>query len=177
MRNKYLMVMMLLLPLTACMSFSDRDLRPVRDALAAQFPDMRLEKEVAISMGGTMFNFLDVVTLNEADLSQVDALQVAVYTVHSRGEAVIISDETILNSLSSKDANLHWERIVRVRDEGEQVWIFAGLDLQRNRLAGLSVFVYERNELVLISLEGDLEQMLDYAMAPGRGHRGVYSGV
>jgi len=37
------------------------------------------------------------------------------------------------------------------------------------------VFVFERDELVMINMDGDLNQMLEYAFEPARGHRGAYN--
>ena len=177
MKTKSLVTVGVLLMLSACMSFSDRAFRPVRDSLTATMPDITLEKEIGIAMGGGLFDFLDVVTFNEADLSEIDHLRVAVYTIQPRGGNIDFSDATFEASLRAKDPDLSWERIVRVREDDEQVWIYAGLNLDANMLEHLSVFVYEQDELVLIDMAGDLNDMLEYAMEPGRGHRGVYSGA
>jgi len=164
----------LILCMSGCMSFTDRQFRPVRDSLAAQMPEIRLEKEVGIAMGGGIFDFLDIVTLNEADLSEIDHLQVAVYSIHPRGGSADFSDDTFLQSLAAKDSSLTWDRIVKVKEEHEQVWIYVGMNLSRNTLEALSVFVLEQDELVLINMDGDFNDMIEYAMAPARGHRGVY---
>ena len=83
MRN--LIILLTLVLLTGCMSFTDRPLRPVRNSIAQQMPEIRLKKEIGIAIGGGLFNFLDVVTFNEADLSEIDHLDVAVYEIHPRG--------------------------------------------------------------------------------------------
>ena len=36
------------------------------------------------------------------------------------------------------------------------------------------MFVFERDELVMIDMDGDLNQMLEYAFEPARRHRGAY---
>ncbi len=132
---------------------------------------------MGIALGGGMFDFLDVITLNEADLSDVDHLQVAVYQIHPRGGNVDFTDAVFEESLMAKDASLHWERIVKVREDDEQVWVYVGMDLENNTLVAVSVFVLEQDELVLINMDGKLNDMLEYAMAPARGHRGAYKGV
>lgn len=171
---KTLLLCSSLILITGCMSFTDRPFRSVRDSITTQMPDIRLEKEIGIAMGGGMFDFLDIVTLNEADLSEIDHLQVAVYSIHPRGEVVEFSDDIFLESLAAKNTGLTWDRIVKVKEDHEQVWIYVGMDLQNNSLEALSVFVLEHDELVLINLDGDLNEMIEYAMAPARGHRGVY---
>ncbi|MDD9894371.1 MAG: DUF4252 domain-containing protein [Gammaproteobacteria bacterium] len=172
---KTLLICASLLLLTGCMSFTDRPLRPVRDALAQQLPDIRLQKEVGIAMSGGMFDFLDMVTPNEADLSEIDHVQVAVYSIHPRGGFIDFTDEIFHESLMAKDAGLTWDRIVKVKEDSEQVWVYVGMDLDSNSLEALSVFVLENDELVLINLGGDFYHMLEFAMKPARGHRGIYS--
>lgn len=160
---------------TGCMSFSDRAMRPVRDSISQQMPEIRLKKEMAVAIGGGMFDFLDIITVNEADLSEVDHLQVAVYQVYPRGGDKRFNDDVFQESLLAKDASLTWERIVRVREEDEQVWVYVGLDEDRQALEAVSVFVVEQDELVLINMDGDLHEMIKYAFEPARGHRGAYN--
>jgi hypothetical protein len=163
-----------LIILSSCMSFTDRPFRSVRDSISQQMPDIRLEKKVGIAMGGGMFDFLDIVTFNEADLSEIDHLQVAVYSIHPRAGFVDFTDEIFQESLFAKDPDLTWDRIVKVKEEGEQVWIYVGIDTRNNSLEAISVFALENEELVLINLDGDFHNMIEFAMQPARGHRGVY---
>ena len=172
---KNLVIVLMLALCTSCLSFTDRPFRPVRDSIAAQMPEISLQKEMGLVMGGGLFDFLDVVTLNEADLSAVDHLQVAVYQVHPRGGYVNFTDETFAASLQAKDASLVWERIVKVKQDDEQVWVYVGLNIEENMLEAVSVFVFQRDELVLINMDGDLSDMLKYAVSPAKGHRGVYT--
>ena len=160
---------------TGCMSFSDRSMRPVRNSISQQMPEIRLEKEMAVALGGGMFDFLDIITLNEADLSEVDHLQVAVYQVYPHGDDANFTDDIFHQSLMAKDASLTWERIVRVRDGGEHVWVFVGMDIERQALEAVSVFVVESEELVLINMDGDLNELLEHAFEPAGGHPGAFS--
>ncbi|GEM_PF-314901 len=161
--------------LTACMSFSDRPLRPVRNAIQEQMPEIRLEKEMAIALRSGMFDFLDLISQEEANLSEVEHLQVAVYEVIPRGSEQNFSDEIFQRSLQEKDATLQWERIVKVREDDEQVWVFVGMNLDEQTLEAVSVFVVEQDELVLINVGGDMHELLRYAFEPARGRRGAYT--
>ena len=172
--RKIIVLTALSLLLVNCMSFSDRAMRPVRNSITSQMPEIRLEKEMAVAVGGGMFNFLDVINTDDVDLSAVDHLQVAVYQVYPRGGEVNFSDEVFQESLLAKDASLTWERIVKVREEDEQDWVFVGINEKDFALEAVSVFVFERDELVMINMDGDLNQMLEYAFEPARGHRGAY---
>ena len=158
---------------TGCMSFSDRHFEPVRESLSRQLPEITLEREIGLSFGGGLFNLVDLVS-DEADFSAIDHLRVAVYKVHPAGSDRRFDDVVFGVSLLARDPGLTWERIVRVREEGEQVWVYAGMDLEADRLEALSVFVLERGELTLISVDGDLNGLLEYAMSPAQGRRGVY---
>lgn len=171
---KNLLLFIVVAALTGCMSFSDRSMRPVKDSISQQLPEIILEKEFAVSIGGGIFNFLDIITLNEADLSDMDRVQVAVYKIHSDGEKVDFDSLNFEQTLLAKDDSLHWDTIVRVREKEEQVWILAGMDLEKNSLQAVAVFVLERDELVLINIDGDMDELLEYALQPARGHRGVY---
>ena len=173
--RKIIVLTALSLLLVNCVSFSDRAMRPVRNSITSQMPEIRLEKEMAVAVGGGMFNFLDVINTDDVDLSAVDHLQVAVYQVYPRGGEVNFSDEVVQESLLAKDASLTWERIVKVREEDEQVWVFVGINEKDFALEAVSVFVFERDELVMINIDGDLNQMLEYAFEPARGHRGAYN--
>ncbi len=86
--RKIIVLTALSLLLVNCMSFSDRAMRPVRNSITSQMPEIRLEKEMAVAVGGGMFNFLDVINTDDVDLSAVDHLQVAVYQVYPRGGEV-----------------------------------------------------------------------------------------
>lgn len=170
---KKTLLLMGLLGLTSCMSFSDRPLRSVRDSIADQLPEIRLEKEFAVSISGGMFNIIDLVTLNEADVSKLDKVQVAVYKVYSRGETVDFSRLNFEETLREKDHRLSWETIVRTREAGQQTWVLVGMDLERETLEAVAVFSLEREELVLINVDGDMQQLLEFAMKPAERRHGV----
>ena len=52
------------------MSFSDRAMRPVRNSITSQMPEIRLEKEMAVAVGGGMFNLLDVINTDDVTCRQ-----------------------------------------------------------------------------------------------------------
>ncbi len=173
--SRFLILIAALALLSNCMSFSDRAMRPVRNSIVEQMPEIRLEKEMAVAVGGGMFDFLEIISDSEADLSEVDHLHVAVYQVYPQGGNTRFSDEVFQESLRAKDASLTWERIVRVREQDEQVWVYVGMDMDRQALEAVSVFVVGKDELVLINMDGDLSEMIEYAFEPARGHRGAYT--
>jgi hypothetical protein len=153
------------------MSFSDRSFRATRNSIEQQVPDIRLEKEFALSIGNSMLSFLDVLTLNEADISELDHVQIAVYNVESGGQDIDFNEIDFSDTLRSRGENLHWETIVKVREEGEQIWVLVGMDLARNSLDAVSVFVLENSELVMINVDGDFDHMIEFALQPASDSR------
>lgn len=168
---KTLLTVVVLAQLSACMSFSDRSFRSTRDSLSAQMPGITLEKEFAVSFGSGLFNFLNVVTMDAADISDLDKVQVAVYNVDSAGRHISFDDIDFSETLRSRGANLHWETVVKVRQDGEQVWVLVGMDLERDVLDAVSVFVLENDELVMIKVDGDLNRMIEFALRPASDRR------
>jgi hypothetical protein len=63
MKNFLLVIM--LAQLAACMPISGKPSRSARNSIEQQVPNIRLEKEFAISLGNSMLSFLDVVNLIE----------------------------------------------------------------------------------------------------------------
>ncbi|MEQ8409854.1 MAG: hypothetical protein RKH07_16415 [Gammaproteobacteria bacterium] len=178
--NKYmatcarLTTVLLVIFTTGCMSFSDRHFRPVKDSLAQQMPDIRLDKEIAFSASSGLINLIDILGGNEVDLDDLNRVRIAVYKVVPANQSKRFNDVVFEMALLATNSELTWERIVRVREETEQLWIFAGLHEAEQRLEVLSIFTLERDELVLINVDGDLGSLLQHAMAPVRGRRGVY---
>lgn len=168
---KNLLIILCLLPITSCMSFSDRAIRPVANSIREQMPEIRLEKEFAVSMGGGLFNVIDLATGSAADLSDMDHVHVAVYNVFSTGEPVDFNALNLEQTLMVRNFRLHWETIVRVRKEDEQTWVLVGMDLQKQTLEEVAVFSLGRDELVMINVDGELDQLLRFAMQPAQDHR------
>ncbi len=168
---KRILLVIILTQLAACMSFSDRPFRSSRNSIEEQVPNIRLEKEFALSIGNSMLNFLDVISLNEADISKLDHVQVAVYNVESSGQEIDFNEIDFSDTLRSRGKNLVWETIVKVREEGEQVWVLVGMDLERNSLDAVSVFVLENSELVMINVDGDFDRMIEFALQPASDSR------
>jgi len=168
---KNLVIVLVLSTLTACMSFPDRSMRGVRNSIVEQLPEISLEKEFAISMGSGIFNFLDVLTIDEANISELDSVQVAVYKVLPGDGSIDLNKVSFEQSLLEKDDSLVWETIVRVRDAEEQVWVIVGMNTEKETLEAVAVFSLDKDELVLINVDGDLEEMLEFALQPASNRR------
>lgn len=165
--SSLMMLASLSLLFTACMSFNDDYFDPVTDSMRAQMPEVILERELAMDFGSGFFNIVDLASAGAADVSDMENLRIAVYKVNPRGGSLDFSDAVFDEALRSQGDNLEWERIVRVREDDEQLWVFAGMDLRAEMLDALCVFILDREELVLINMEGDIHQMLKYALETG----------
>lgn len=157
-----------LLLFSGCMSFNDDYFDPVTGAMRAQMPEITLEREMAMNFGSGFFNFVDLASLGEVDIPDMENLRIAIYRVEPQAGYPDFPDSVFKQALDSQGDSLEWERIVRVREEGEQVWVFAGMDLRAQILDALCVFILQRDELVLINMEGEIEQLIDYALNTGR---------
>ncbi len=169
MKNFLLVIM--LAQLAACMPISGKPFSSARNSIEQQVPNIRLEKEFAISLGNCKLSFLDVVNLNEADISELDDVQVAIYNVESGGQEIDFNKIDFPDTLRSRGKNFHSETIVKVRKEEEQIWVLVGTDLERNSLDAVSVFVLENKELVMINVDGDFDRMIEFALQPALNSR------
>jgi len=174
---KFLLTTVLALTLTGCFSFSDRSFKPVRNEIVQQLPGITLEKEMAISIGSLMFDLIDLLAIGvDVDISKMSRAQVAVYQVNGMSENDISFEHLDFErTLLAKDDSLRWDTIIKVREAQEQIWVLIGMDERNNSLEAISIFALEHNELVLVNVNGNLTEMLKFAMEPARGYRGVMS--
>ncbi len=166
--------LLLLLPLSGllgCMSTSGPSTHALEHDLIQQMPEVTLEKELGLNFGGALLSMIKLVTLNDANLSYLDNLNVAVYNVHGDSHNPDFDGISFASTLFEQNSALYWERIVRVRQDREQVWVFAGMNRTSNTLESISVFVMEDDTVTVISVEGEMNKMLEHALAPGKGRR------
>ena len=170
-RLRAVLLILLLFFVTGCMSFSDRSFRPVKREISAQIPGLNLRKEFAVSIGSAMFNTIDAITIgSEFDFSSIDKVQVAVYEV---AYSVDLTGLDVERSLMARDPALSWQTVVKVRKEGEYTWIAVGINEKKASIEAVSVLAMEQGELVLINVNGELEEMIEFAFNPVKGKRGA----
>ena len=158
---------------TGCMSFSDRDFAPVTAEIARQAPHLQLRKEFAVSIGSALLNTLDVLAVgSEFDFSDVDKVQVAVYEIPFDSD---LSEIDVEDSLRARDRSLTWETVVKVKETYERTWVLVAINEQRQSIEAVSVLNMEQGELVLIHVDGELENMIEFAFDPVRGERGAFT--
>jgi len=153
------------------MTFNGASKEAVQDDLSQHMPKITLEKEVALSFGKGLLSLINIVTLNDATLSNLDGVSVAIYNVQGNAQFTDFDEISFTNTLMQQNEALHWEQIVRVREPDEQVWVFAGMNLGDNSLESVSVFVMENDTVTVINVDGELDKMLELALSKSRGHR------
>jgi hypothetical protein len=156
--------------LVSCVSFSDNSFQPVTASIRDQLPGVTLTREFAVAMGGLVFDVLDVVAIGEDGFSEMDAVQVAVYKVTGVENFDSLNFE---QTLSARDRHLHWDTVVRVREESEKVWVLLGMDYGKASVEAVSIFVLDNDELVLINVTGEFNELLEYALEPAHGYTGI----
>ena len=114
---KEILLVIMLTQLAAGMSFSDRSFRSTRNLIEQQVPNIYLEKEFSISLGNSKLSLLGVVSLNEAGISELDHVQVAVYNVESDWQKIDFNEIDFPDTLRSRAKNLLGETIVKVLEE------------------------------------------------------------
>ena len=160
-----------LILLNGCMTFSDRGFAPVRAELSRQLPELELNKEFAISIGSAMFHSLDLIAIgSDIDFSDFDKVRVAVYNISFERT---VETTGIERSLAAIDPSLTWDTVVNVRERNERTWVLVGYNEDRRDVEKVSVMVLEQDELVLIHVDGDMEEIIQFAFEPVRGRRGA----
>ena len=170
-RLKIVVLSLILLLISSCMSFSDRSFKPVKREIVAQLPGLDLRKEFAISIGPVMFNTIDAISIgSEFDFSSIHKVQVAVYEVAYTAD---LSGLDVERSLMARDPGLSWQTVVKVREDSQYTWIAVGINENKASIEAVSVLSMERGELVLINVNGDLEEMIEFAFNSVKGKRGA----
>jgi hypothetical protein len=158
---------------TGCMSFSDRAFRPVTDEIVRQAPQLQLRKEFAVSIGSALINTVNLLAVgSELNFSEVDKVQVAVYEIPYNSD---LSRVDVEDSLRARDRSLTWETVVKVKETYERTWVLVGINEQRQSIEAVSVLNMEQGELVLIHVDGELQEMIEFAFEPVRGKRGGFT--
>ncbi len=159
--------------LLSCMSMKGASIEAVQNDLSQQMPEIVLEKELALSFGRGLLGLVKLVTQDDPILSELDSVKVAIYNLRGSVEGADFNEITFANTLNERNSDLQWEQIVRVREPGEQVWVFAGMNIRGNTLEGISVFVMENETVTVISIDGRVDKMLELALSQGKGRRGA----
>lgn len=161
--TRFIALLIALLLLNGCMSFNPRSLRQMESALRDSNPDLDFESTMKFGVGPLTMDLVDFVFVhdNRIDVSKISRADVGIYEV--KGDF----DFTRFRMPHSRQ-DRHCEQrdvILRVREDDEQVEM--AVCSRNGKLTGFTIFVLEREELVVINTRGDIPALVSSAI---RGH-------
>lgn len=169
--HRWLPLLLPLVLLTSSGCIYSREIAQTRRDFERQYPDLELKREVVLSFGPGTMGFARWVTglVRDADaqfasriLEDVRRVKVGVYRVQGDRERNL--DEYDLPALRRLRG---WETAARIREPDEVVWIL--YREHRGRVEQMFVAVLDEENLVLTRLDGDLQGILEIALAE-KGH-------
>jgi len=113
------------------------------------------EPKIIINLGGTMLNFVGMMSSSEspetADLiSKLKGIRVMIYSTDENAGAAKSQFAEVKGKLNSSG----WEPIVQVNEDDEQVMIYMKMDGEN--MEGLTVMVVDEEEAVFVNVIGQL---------------------
>jgi len=166
----------------ACLLFANGcvwapELAAVKTDIAHQFPDVDFHKNVTLSFGPVTMVLARTVTSFIPDarearpyLRDVSHLQVAVYEVEGAPGSEGVRTPAALQHLMDNG----WEMAVRVRDEGELVWVL--YRIEKESVREMFVVALSDDELVLVKVRGRLERIMAAALHDASSGEGFLHG-
>lgn len=158
----WLLVIVLAMPLTGC--FFSREIANTRRDIESAYPDVHLEKQIVLNLGPmslrTVRWMARLVPDDESDMAarylrDVRRVKVGVF----RAERPEMVEEMDIRRLGFER---EWEVAVRMRREGESVWVmYREDDLTVN---DLYFVVLDDEDLVIARVHGRLERLLARVM-------------
>ncbi|MDX2428083.1 MAG: DUF4252 domain-containing protein [Xanthomonadales bacterium] len=122
------------------------------------FGDLSLtygEPKITINLGGTMLNFVGMMTNSENPetsemISKLKGIRVQIYTLDENTEAARDQFGKTKSSLKSSG----WEPIVQVNEDDEQVLVY--MKMVEGNMEGMTVMVVDEEEAVFVNVIGQL---------------------
>ena len=152
-----------------------RELAQVRRDLERQLPGARFEKDIELTLGPVSLAFARLFTRLVPDareasgyLRDVSRIELAVYTVE---RIPAVKDVSMPRRLQELEANEEWEMAVKIRDKNELAWILYRMD--DGTIKELYVVILDRNELVMVRAEGNLERLVARALSETGTIKGI----
>lgn len=142
------------------------ELDRVRKGVEHQLPGVTFKKEVAFSLGPIALSLVKAALKLVPDtqdaaayLKDIRKVEVAVYEAQNVPQDVIVRLPGRLMKLLEDG---RWELAVKALDEGESTWILCRMD--GDSIRGLYIVALDRDALVLVRVDGGLEDLLARAI-------------
>ena len=164
MRHRRLIGSILLVSIALLLSgcFYASELGQVRRDIERDLPQARFDKQVEFTIGPMSLGMVRLASLLVPQarevrdlLKEIDRVKVAIYETEQLPPLDDLSPPRHIQQLLERR---NWEMAVRIREENEMVWVLyslAGLDVR-----DLYVVVLDADQLVLVHVEGRLEQLI-----------------
>ena len=113
------------------------------------------EPKITINLGGTMLNFVGMMTSSENPetsemISKLKGIRVQIYSLDENTEAARDQFGKTKSSLKSSG----WEPIVQVNEDDEQVLVY--MKMVEGNMEGMTVMVVDEEEAVFVNVIGQL---------------------
>ncbi len=113
------------------------------------------EPKVIINLGGTMLNFVSMMSASESPatsdmISKLKGVRVQIFATDSNTDASKAQFNKVKGNLKSAG----WEPIVQINEDDEQVLIY--MKMQDGNMEGITVMVIDDEEAVFINIIGQL---------------------
>lgn len=142
------------------------ELEDLRREIEREVPGARFESEFKLTLGPTSLGFARMVTslvpdAREANeyLTTIRRVTLAVYRTESLPSASELRLPRRVRQRMKRDG---WEIAVKAREQDGMAWIL--YREHRNTVRDLYVIALDRNELVLVRVEGRLDRLLQKAL-------------
>lgn len=158
----YLILLGILLCFTGCKTSADFDY--IENSIRSQIYPAKLDNDIKFSIGSLSMGMLNcfVTDEEEADtyLKEIKSVQVGVYKIH---ETEKNGSLRIPNNVEKTLVDKGWEPFIRVhKKNGENVLLFYR-QLSDNA-SSIYTIVLERDELVIVEVNGNLDSILEKAI-------------
>ena len=180
--KKKIISIILILSITALLLpgcvFVSRDFRMTRNDIIKELGDVEVETEVQLQIGpGLLSAGKLAVSIADVDddvrglLKEIRNVQVGVYKVVNSQDGKIKIPAKISRKLEKKG----YEPMVRVKQRDEAVLVMT--KMRRNRLEALYVIALDREELVLVEVQGRLGKLIEKAIRDHGFNKGEFGKI
>lgn len=181
MKSRYLTIILifglLVFLLPGCV-FISRDFRMTRNEILKEIGDVDIDTEVQLQIGPGLLSIGKMVaSCTEIDdeakeyLRDIHNVQVGVYKLRNVKKSRISIPKRIAKRLERKG----YEPMVKVKERNEATWVMT--KMKGNKLRSLYVIALDREELVLVEVEGRLGKIVEKAIQEHGIKKGTFAGL
>ncbi len=156
--------------LSGCINV-DREFRMTRNEIIDSLDEITFKKDVEFKIGRELLlpmkiatSFMDIDAEARGLMRKIHGLQIGVFKIENADKKM----KPLPRKLESRLRNLGFQPIVKTKSKDENVWIF--VQTRHERLKGMYVISLNRDEMVLVEMNGKLGELIEEAVRE-RGFR------